>query len=318
MTPEHTIQRTGDESINLRRRALLPAVAFGMFAPAMFVRAAQGDDIRSDDFADGLTVFSGAGGNVVVHEGPDSIVLIDGGAPEYSAALLTAVAERFGGKPVAGLVNTHWHLAQTGANDVLGARAVPIIAHENTRRWMSTRIEQHWGGPIIEPRAEIARPTRTFYLNDELAHGGSTIALIHTPRAHTDGDVHAVFADANVIVAGGIAYPRIYPVLDTATNGWIGEMLDATRTLLARVDGDTVVVPADGRMVTREDLQAQEQMLATIFDRFQKFSREGKGADDMLAEGIADEYVKDFGDPTEFITTAWDGLSDHMRGLRAF
>ena len=305
----------------ISRRAILPAIALGPLGAGALWRAAWAaeGDVATEDLAEGLTLFAGAGGNVVAHEGPDSVALIDGGSPERSAALLAAVAERFGGKPVAALVNTHWHLEQTGANDSLGEGGVPIIAHENTKRWMMTRIEQRWGGPFFEPRAQAALPTRTFYLNDELQHGGETIPLVYTPRAHTDGDIHAVFPSANVIAAGGIAYLRTaYPVLDTATGGWIGEMLDATRTLLARADDSTIIVPADGRPVTRADLAAQEEMLDTILTRFQEFSRQGKGSQDMLQEGIAAEYVAERGDPTAFIRAAWEGLGDHMRGLGAF
>lgn len=305
----------------ISRRAILPAIALGTLGAGAFWRAAAAadGDVTAEDLAEGVTLFTGAGGNVVAHEGPDSVVLIDGGSPEHVRALIRAVNERFGGKPIAALVNTHWHLEQTGANDALGAEGVPIVAHEYTRRWMTTRIEQHWEGPVFEPRAEAALPTRTFYLSDELEHGGETIPLVWTPRAHTDGDIHAVFAGTNVIAAGGVAYPRtVWPTLDTATGGWIGEMLDATRTLLARADDSTIIVPADGRPVTREDLTAQEEMLGTILGRFQDLSREGKGAEDMLLEGIAAEYVAERGDPTEFIMTAWEGLGDHMRGLGAF
>lgn len=304
-------------TILMSRRAFITLAAFSI---SLFwqIAIAADSNINTENITDDLSIFYGAGGNVVVHEGPDSVVLIDGGSPEHSTALLTAIADRFDNKPVAALVNTHWHLEQTGSNDTLGADGVPIIAHENTRRWMTTRIEQHWDGPVFEPRAEIALPTRTFYISNELEHGSETIRLIHTPRAHTDGDILAVFPNANVIVASGIAYSGVYPSLDTATNGWIGEMLDATRTLIELSDESTIIVPADGRVLTRENLIAQEEMLATILQRFQQLSSKGKGADDMLQEGIATEYVEEWGDPSEFILTAWDGLWDHMRGLGAF
>jgi glyoxylase-like metal-dependent hydrolase (beta-lactamase superfamily II) len=307
-------------TIHLTRRAFIPQLALGAVGFSSLCRSvmAAERDITVANIADKLTLFSGAGGNVVVHEAPDSIVLIDGGAPEHASALLAAVAQRFGDKPIAALVNTHWHWEQTGANDTLGARGVPIIAHENTKRWMTTRIEQKWNGAVFKPRASVALPTRTFYLHDELKHGSETIALAYTPRAHTDGDIHAYFPSANVIVAGGIAYAGTYPIFDTATNGWIGEMLDATRTLIKRANASTIIVPADGGVLTIDHLKAQEGMLATILERFQKLSAKGKGGDEMLKEGIAAEFVNDWGDPTEFILSAWEGLGDHMKGLGAF
>ncbi len=307
-------------TIHLTRRAFVPVLVLAAVGAGSLSRRAlaAGSGIQAEAIAADLTLFTGAGGNVLVNEGPASLALIDGGAAPHSAALLQALDGHYGGKPVAALVNTHWHPEQTGSNDALGAAGVPIIAHENTRRWMSRRIEQGWGGPVFEPRAAVALPTRTFYLDDTLQHGGTDIALHHTPRAHTDGDIHAVFAQAKVIAAGGIAYAGRYPVLDTASNGWIGELLDATRTLLARADDSTLIVPADGPVLRRAQLVAQEHMLATILQRFQQLSARGLGADDMLREGIAAEFVADWGAPDEFILTAWDGLWDHMRGLGAF
>jgi glyoxylase-like metal-dependent hydrolase (beta-lactamase superfamily II) len=307
-------------TISITRRTFIPKLALATFGLSSLCRSVVAAErtITTTDIAANLTLFAGAGGNVVVHEAVDSLVLIDGGAPAQVDALLAAIAQRFSNKPIAALVNTHWHLEQTGANDKLGASGVPIIAHENTKRWMTTRIEQQWGGTVFKPRAKVALPTHTFYLHDELKHGSETIALAYTPRAHTDGDIHAYFPSANVIVAGGVAYAGSYPIFDTATNGWIGEMLDATRTLIKRANASTVIVPADGGVLTLEHLKAQEVMLATVLERFQKLSAKGKGADEMLNEGIAAEFVKDWGDPTEFILSAWEGLGDHMKGLGAF
>ncbi|HHX82808.1 MAG TPA: MBL fold metallo-hydrolase [Pseudomonadaceae bacterium] len=305
---------------SLTRRALFPALATGSLGLALFSRSlcAAGSSIEAVDIADRLTLFSGAGGHVLVQDGPESLLLVDGGSPQHAVALLDAITERFDGKPVTALINTHWHLDQTGANDILGAVGVPIIAHEHTRRWMMRRIEPSWGAPLIPPRAEAALPTRTFRIQDEWLHDAQQIGLYYTPRAHTDGDIHAVFPASKVIAAGGIAYGGSWPVLDTVSNGWIGELLDATRVLLSRCDDSTTIVPAAGRLVTRDDLLAQEEMLDTILGRFRSMSAKGLGSDDMLREGIAADYEATYGDSTEFILSAWDGLSDHMRGLGAF
>src|SRR4030095_3620727 len=87
----------------------------------------------TDDFS----LIRGAGSNVLLVNGPDGALMVNGGAADRSAELLKVVAEQTGGKPVRVLFNTDWHLDNTGSNDTLGKAGATIIAHENTRLWMT-------------------------------------------------------------------------------------------------------------------------------------------------------------------------------------
>ena len=42
-------------------------------------------------------------------------------------------------QPIKYAVNTHYHLDHTGGNQVLAARGVPIIAHDNVMAWQTTK-----------------------------------------------------------------------------------------------------------------------------------------------------------------------------------
>ena len=84
----------------------------------------------------------------------------EGGTAERSAELLKVVAEQTGGKPVQVLFNTHWHLENTGSNDTLGKAGAKIIAHENTKLWMTTEFHVQWQNRTYKPRAKEAGPTR--------------------------------------------------------------------------------------------------------------------------------------------------------------
>src|SRR5690349_17824420 len=54
-------------------------------------------------------------GNSVFIEAPDGLILIDTGRhPEHQEKLLAYARSR--GKPVAAIVNTHWHLDHVGGN----------------------------------------------------------------------------------------------------------------------------------------------------------------------------------------------------------
>lgn len=42
-------------------------------------------------------------------------------------------------QPIKYAINTHYHLDHTGGNQVLAARGVPIIAHDNVMEWQTTK-----------------------------------------------------------------------------------------------------------------------------------------------------------------------------------
>src|SRR5690606_16974697 len=68
-------------------------VAGSRCAMAVSPQAAQ---LTTTALSEQLMLISGAGGNVVVFNSPEGVLLVDGGAPEHSAALLSLVQERTG------------------------------------------------------------------------------------------------------------------------------------------------------------------------------------------------------------------------------
>src|SRR5690606_16596166 len=101
--------------------------------------------------------------NVVALTTTDGVVLVDGGSAAESEALLAALARLPGSGTVSTLFNTHWHREHTGLNEQLGRAGATIIAQENTRLWLTTRITWPWDGTQFEPLPEIAQPNDTFY-----------------------------------------------------------------------------------------------------------------------------------------------------------
>jgi len=199
----------------------------------------------------GAFVIAGAGGNVVVLPTSGGALMVDSGTAAEADELLAVVAERAGPQPVACLFNTHWHLDHTGGNDAVVARGAPaIVAHENTRLWMSTKFYVDWEDRYYPRRESAVLPNRTFFSSDpqplELMVGDERVLYGHLAEAHTDGDIYVRFPERNLIVAGGAVTAGRYPVLDYITGGWIGGLVDATRTLLELSDADTVIVPDVG------------------------------------------------------------------------
>jgi glyoxylase-like metal-dependent hydrolase (beta-lactamase superfamily II) len=315
----------------LRRQFLrqLGSAGVAAFAGTMPVRFAHAQTLGSSslalaDLGGGLGIVAGAGGNVVVHAGREGLLLVDSGAPANAAALEAFLAERFGATPVGVLFNTHWHLDHTGGNDTLvGEGSIPIIAHENTRLWMSTKFYSDWEQRHYERRAPAARPNKTFFTSDQqpltLDFGGEELEYGHLLEAHTDGDIYVRFLEHNVIVAGGAITAGRYPVLDFITGGWIGGMVDATTKLLAMTDAETLVVPDAGPVQRRSDLEAQRTMLTTVRERIEAIALQGRGIEDMIAERITKDFDGRFGgDSAQFITNAYESMWwSRLRGIVA-
>ena len=70
---------------------------------------------------------------------------------------MKAVASLPGGGRVHTLFNTHWHPEQTGLNERLGAAGTTIIAHENTRLWLTTDVKWPWNGRVFTRLPKAAR-----------------------------------------------------------------------------------------------------------------------------------------------------------------
>lgn len=272
---------------------------------------------------DGLAQITGAGGNVVVLAGAAGLVLVDTGGPGHTAAVRALLAAHFPGKPVETIVNTHWHLRHTGGNDELGAAASRIVAHENTRLWMSTKFYVEWQDRRYAPRAPAAIPNATFFSSDPqprtLDVGGERVVYAHLKQAHTDGDIYVHLPERNVVVAGGMVTAGRYPVVDYVTGGWIGGLADATQALIDLGDADTRVIPAAGGPLGRAELETQHRMLTTVRERMEAIALEGRGIDDMLEARITEEFDALYGDPERFVTNAYHGLwwGNRLRGIVA-
>ncbi|MEO6184719.1 MAG: MBL fold metallo-hydrolase, partial [Steroidobacteraceae bacterium] len=119
---------------------LVPAAALGLAAAQAPLAAGKDAALVITPLADAVTLISGAGGNVVVLRSAEGVLLVDGGARANSPQLLQAVRGIAGTARVHTLFNTHWHADQTGSNATLGAAGTRIIAHENTRLWLTTDV----------------------------------------------------------------------------------------------------------------------------------------------------------------------------------
>jgi glyoxylase-like metal-dependent hydrolase (beta-lactamase superfamily II) len=280
--------------------------------PALARERTPASPITVNRLNDHLVVFSGAGANVVAAHGPEGILLVDGGLQERSRELLEAVYRETRSGHVQALINTHWHPEQTGSNERLGPSGTRIIAHENTKLWLTyPQTEPGHDGPY-GPLPAKALPNDTTYDAGKMSFAGEQVQYAYVLQAHTDGDLYVLFPESNVLVAGGIVSNEGWPVIDYETGGWIGGLVDGLKTLGSVGDDKTRIVPANGPVMTKAELKQQHDMYATIFDRLGKALRKGLGPDEVLAEQPTKEFDARWGDPKQFVTLAFKSLWGHF------
>ena len=279
--------------------------------PCAALAKEQQEKLVTQDLGGGLAFITGAGANVLAFGSPAGALLFDGGAREHSKALLKLAQQAVGVKRIDTLVNTHWHPEQTGSNEALGKQGVRIIAQENTRLWLTRRIDVEWSPKPFPALPKSAQPNKSFYTTDKLDFGGETIALGHLGQAHTDGDLYAYLPKTNVLVAGGVVSSAGWPLLDWQTGGWIGGLVGAYDRLLKVANDSTRVIPANGPIISRRELQTHRDMYFQIFDRLVKQLVKGMGPQEAYDTGPAKEYEAQWGDSRAFVIASFKSLWGH-------
>jgi cyclase len=267
--------------------------------------------LAAQDLGGGFWLITGGAANTLAFASPDGALLVDGGAQAQSKALLKLALQSTGTKKVHTLVNTHWHPEQTGCNETLGKQGARIIAHENTRLWLTRKNMVDWSPTPLAALPKVAQPNKSFYTTEKLDFGGEQIAFGHLGQAHTDGDLYAYFPKANILAAGGVLSSASWPLMDWQSGGWIGGLVGAHDRLLKIANDSTRIIPANGVVLGRKELQAQRDMYFHIFDRLVKQLVKSMGPDEAYESGPAKEYEAQFGDSKPFVLASFRSLWGH-------
>ena len=285
------------------------ANAAGALRPVYAADKASRTPLTVTELGERLFVVSGGGGNVTVFHPDEGVLLVDGGSMERADEVLALVRKRTGQKRIHTLFNTHWHWDQTGSNLALGKAGTRIVAHENTKLWLGVDVDSKWENRKYHRLVKEARPNETFYTPGSLTFGGETIEYALMPEAHTDGDIYVRFRNANVLVGGDVVSVGAYPILDTASNGWITGNLNGVNALKALCNDGTRIVPGRGAVQARPQLDKQAAMLTAVRQRMAKMLAQGKSAQEMLDARPTQEFDAEWGDPELFIRNAFRGIS---------
>jgi len=301
----------------LDRRTLLGGTAGVLAAAAMSPASAWAQLGRPGGIraSDRIEVLIGLGGNIVLFVDDGGAVIVDSGAASQASALPGIFDERTRGAEPGVLFNTHWHLDQVGGNSVLAARGATIIAHRKTHAHLSIPYFLPDQDRYQQPLPAAAHPTETFVSDGAMTFGAERIRYGYLLEAHTDGDIYVQFENDNVIAAGDAISPMLDPVLDWYGGGWLGGRIDSLELLLELGDSETRYIPSYGRVVDRNYVRSELELMLGLYDILFARVRAGETAEDILASGALDALPRQFEDPARLLYDFHKSMWAHYNTL---
>jgi glyoxylase-like metal-dependent hydrolase (beta-lactamase superfamily II) len=315
--PKSNLKRS---SVDKNRRTLLNALGIsGLTMPLLPVLGsialpvqAQSGNLSAASLGNNLNLISGAGSNVLVKKaGNGELIVVDGGLKTHARDLRNFIRNQMDSRRFHTLINTHWHEEQTGLNELL-AGDVRIFAHENTRLWLSTDIKRPWEDFVHEPLPEKARPDETYYHYGDFTVDDTTVLYGYMLQAHTDGDSYVWFTDDNVLHAGGVLSNDGWPLMDWWTGGWIGGLVDGIETILRVANADTIIVPANGPVLTYAEVEVMHEMYSTIYQRIRQLFQDARGPQETIEAKPTEEFDALMGNPDQFVLLSHQSVLPHL------
>jgi len=184
----------------------------------------------------------GPDGNSIFLDAPDGLILVDTGRhPAHAERLLAYAKER--GRPIAAIINTHWHLDHTTGNlDIRKAYAAAQVyattaiegalvgflgrGREQADKMLADpSIPAGQKAQILRGRSRIdhpdtLRPTIPVKRSGRMKIAGRKIDVHVAPFAATEADLWVYLPDERLAIVGDLVVD-IVPFMDTAcADGW--------------------------------------------------------------------------------------------------
>lgn len=258
-----------------------------------------------------ISVLMGAGGNIAVLPGKDGKLLVEAGYATAQRQIRDALA-RISADPLTQLIDTHWHFDHTDGNAWMHQAGTTIIAHENTRKRLSTRQEIPAFRGIFPPSPAGALPTEVFSDEKTLRCNGEELFLKYYPPAHSDSDIAVRFVEADILHTGDTWFNGIYPFIDLHNGGSLNGMLAATKRNLAGVDEQTILVPGHGSVGNKASLAEYFEMMSAVREKVATLKKQGKLASETVAEKPSAQFDGNWGGgwigPASFVELVYAGV----------
>src|SRR5947208_9872031 len=184
----------------------------------------------------------GPDGNTIVLDGPKGLIVYDTGRhPEHAQAILDYAKQR--GRPIAAIVNSHWHLDHTTGNwDIRQAYPdVTVYASKAIEGALQTFLKDsraQTGAMLADPKTDKAtrdqleravevidhperiRPNHIVARSGRMTIAGRPLEVHLARLAATEGDVWVYDARSRTVLSGDLVVGLV-PFMDTAcADGW--------------------------------------------------------------------------------------------------
>jgi glyoxylase-like metal-dependent hydrolase (beta-lactamase superfamily II) len=284
-----------------------------LLAPVLSLAQTSWDsvEIKTTKITDQISYLEGRGGNIGVFHGKDGILIVDDQYEQLSNKIMNAI-KKVSHEEFKYIVNSHYHGDHIGSNAALSAYGPSIIAHENVRVRLGKTFYSNIWDRDIEAKPEAFWPDNTFNDQVNLYVNGETIQLIHTPNAHTDGDILIFFKSNNVIHSGDAFVRYGYPFIDVPAGGSIDGLIAAQKRILEMADENTKIIPGHGQISSITDVQELLDMLTATRKIIYDLKTDGENLDDCIGANpfadFHDRWSGSFIDSDLFVRLIYESL----------
>lgn len=278
----------------------------------MIIDEARKSPIKTTELRGPLTLLEGSGGNIVLFAGKKGNLLVDAGIDVSQDKMKAKIAE-LNKAPLQYLINTHWHFDHASGNEWIHKEGAHIIAHENTKKWLSqtTRVDD-WNYTFpAAPQGAI--PSRTITAAHTMEFEGHTIKLRHYAPAHTDSDLSVYFPDVDTLHVADTWWNGYYPFIDYNTGGNIAGMIKAAEENVLATTDKTLVVPGHGPIGKKANLVEYRDMLVNIERSVAGLKKKGMSLQEVIAAKPTRSYDDKWGNfvigPDFFTSLVYKGVA---------
>lgn len=190
------------------------------------------------ELAPGVFHITGSTHNSMVVEMKDHLVVVE--APLYeerSLAVIKAIEEKFPGKPIRYLVNTHYHIDHSGGIRAYAAKGATIVTHESNVAFVNEML----GRPKTVRPDELAKGGGNKAAVESVADvktltdGARTIELRQVPNPHAEAMLVAYLPNEKLLFVSDLYTPAPPPASIDASNPNL-------RALVAAITGAKLTV----------------------------------------------------------------------------
>jgi glyoxylase-like metal-dependent hydrolase (beta-lactamase superfamily II) len=251
----------------------------------------------------------GPDGNSIFLDAPRGLIVVDTGRhPEHAAKLLAYARSR--GKPIAAIVNTHWHLDHVTGNLEIRqayprARVYATLAVDGAlATFLADSRKRAEAKPTNDPNTlrflarmknpSSIRPTVPVTKSGPIKIAGRKLDVHVAPFAVTEADLWLFVPNEGLVIAGDLVV-GIVPFMDTACpDGWKKALGEIAATPFS------TLIPGHGEPMTR----AQFLRWKGAFDRFVDCGRSARMKEECVAQWKRDAAPFIDAEHSDYVTEA--------------